>query len=156
VPPRLLDAPPSPLAGTLAAEVTRRSLVAKLGLAAAVVAITVGGLIAGFSAQDREPTPPARQHVPPTREELAVAPAPRPVQLALWVPVSGRVVFPAKRDIPAPRVVPGGMIKDAEFFGQAVYGDVRIDPKTRGIANAVVWLRPDSDDRSAAFPPERI
>jgi hypothetical protein len=33
---------------------------------------------------------------------------------------------------------------------------VLIDPETRGIANAVVWLRPDSDMADAAFPVRSI
>ena len=154
VPTRLLDAPPSPLASTLAAGVTRGWLGLKLGLAAAAVLATVGGVIAGLSA-DHE-SPELGGLTPPARQEPAVAPAPRAVQRRLWVPVAGRVVFPAKRDIPTPRPVPGTAIKDAEFFGAVSYGDVLIDPKTRGIANAVVWLRPDSDDRKAAFPAESI
>jgi hypothetical protein len=72
------------------------------------------------------------------------------------VTVKGRVVFPAKRAIPAVRVVPPNMIKDFEFFGTQAYRDVLIDPEARGLTNAVVWLRPDSDDHKAAFPADRI
>ena len=48
------------------------------------------------------------------------------------------------------------MIKDAAFFGSPIYGDVQVDARTRGIANAVVWLRPDTEDEKDAFPSERV
>jgi len=50
------------------------------------------------------------------------------------------------------------MVKDADFFRPAqplTFGDLVIEPNTRGLANAVVWLRPDSDDPKAAFPADK-
>ncbi|HEY1190126.1 MAG TPA: carboxypeptidase regulatory-like domain-containing protein, partial [Gemmata sp.] len=50
-------------------------------------------------------------------------------------------------------------IKDAERwkpFGPVTFEDVRIDPDARGIANLMVWLRPDSDDPKADIPAHRV
>jgi RNA polymerase sigma factor (sigma-70 family) len=152
VPPRLVAsgspaASPSPLAQTLAAEVARGAVGAKFALAA-VALVALGGL--GFAlAPNAEPTPPPR-------EELIAAPAPRPAPQAAWTTLAGRVVFPEERDIPPVRFVAEGAVKDAEFFGRPAVGDVVIEPKTRGLANAVVWLRPDSDDPKAVFPADTI
>ena len=158
VPPRLLEAAvpnakATPLAAALAAEVGRESLSVKAGLAAVVLALGLGGLALGFGPENRGLTPPARQEVPSAQREVAVAPAPRNVK-AKGAAVRSRIVFPEKRDIPGVRIVPAETIKDDVFFGFQVYRDVLVDPDTRGIANAVVWLRPDSDDKNAAFPAE--
>jgi hypothetical protein len=75
------------------------------------------------------------------------------------VTLSGRVTFPKGRGLPEVRLVPEGQIKDREAmrpFMPLRFEDVLIDPDTRGIANAVVFLRPDSDDRKAEFPKEKV
>jgi hypothetical protein len=130
--------------------------VVKLGLAAVVSVLAAGGLIAGFNADASPPTPEPPSLPSPHRPIALAAPAPRAAEPKQWIPVTGRVVFPAKRDIPVPRPMPVALGKDRDFFGMVTAGDVVIDPKTRGIANALVWLRPDSDDRRAPFPVERI
>jgi RNA polymerase sigma factor (sigma-70 family) len=145
VPPKLVAtiADPSPLARTLAAEVTRGALTLKFGLAA-VALVALGGLGFALSEKNRG-LPPARP------DQDTVAPAPRPAARGP-VAVAGRVVFPAERDLPRLEVVVPGAMKDKDFFGQIPAGDVLVEPKTRGLANAVVWLRPDSDDPKATFP----
>jgi RNA polymerase sigma factor (sigma-70 family) len=150
LPSRLLEAAranPSPTAQLLAGEAIRSSVGLKLVLAAGAM-LTLGAVAWGIVSETRSPA------VAPSepREALEIAPAPR----AKWVTVTGRVVFPENRDIPKPRVVTAVHVKDAKFFGEPVYGDVLIDAKTRGIANAIVWLRPDSDDKKALFPSEKI
>jgi hypothetical protein len=132
----------------LAGEAVRSAVGLKLVLAAGVV-LTLSAVAWGIVSEVRSSAPPDNST---PREALAIAPAPR----AKWVTVTGRVVFPEKREIPKPRVVPAPLVKDAKFFGEPVYGDVIVDAKTRGIANAVVWLRPDSDDKKATFPAEKI
>jgi RNA polymerase sigma factor (sigma-70 family) len=156
VPVRLLDATTpaagSPLAAALAAEAARGLFTAKVVLAvAAGVAVAVGGLAVAVAdrARPAEAAPPVPQFVA----------APIPQERKPWAAVTGRVVYPGDGPLPKPRLVPVGMIKDADFFppaGELTYGDVVVDPKTRGLANAVVWLRPDSDDRNDPFPPDRI
>jgi RNA polymerase sigma factor (sigma-70 family) len=161
VPARLLEATapgttPSQLASALATEVTRGSVALKAGLAAIVIAMGLGGVALSFAEDKPAVTPDKTAGINPAAR-LEMAPAPRPADGKKWVTLRGRVVFPEKRDIPAPREVPAGMIKDATFFGPAVFHqDVLIDPKTRGLANAVVWLRPDSDEKHPAFPADRI
>jgi RNA polymerase sigma factor (sigma-70 family) len=133
---------PSPLSAALAAEVTRTGFGAKaLAACAAVLLAAVG---AAFALAPTEPAPDA----PPV-------PAPRAVELAKWVTVSGRVVFPKDRTPPAAEYVTPGAMKDAEAmkpFAPLRITDTLIDPDNRGVANAVVWLRPDSEDRKAALP----
>ena len=41
-------------------------------------------------------------------------------------------------------------------FAPLVHEDLLVNPNNRGLANAVVFLRPDSDDRKAAFPADKI
>ena len=141
---------PSALAKTLAAEAACGAVGVKLTFAAlALTALTALGIaVAGGDT----PTP-LTQSIP----HADASPAPRAVERTPWVAVTGRVVFPEERDIPPLKYVEKGALKDAFFFGQAApILDVVVDPRTRGIANAVVWLRPDTDDRKAAFPAERI
>lgn len=155
VPKRLLEAVarPSPLAAELASQAVGGSLFVKVWLPFVAVAVALGGLAAGLAGEQPR-QPPAS---PPVAAE--VAPGPRPATRTAWVTVTGRVVFPEERDVPKPRFVPAGMIKDADHFlpaGVMTYGDVVIDAKTRGLANAVVWLRPDSDDPKATFPADKV
>jgi RNA polymerase sigma factor (sigma-70 family) len=155
VPPRLAASAspavsPSPLAQSLAAEAARGAVGVKFALAA-VLAAALGGL--GFALSgDGAPAPPTRPAAPEVRREAA--PTPRPASRA--VALTGRVTFPEERDIPPVRFVAEGAVKDAGFFGRPTFGDVVIEPKTRGLANAVVWLRPDSDDPKAAFPADLV
>ncbi|MBA4191054.1 MAG: hypothetical protein C0467_23970 [Planctomycetaceae bacterium] len=154
VPARLLRGAvePSPLAKSLAAE-TVRSLVGIKLVLATVALVTLGGLGLALTSRVDGSTP----HVPPSQPVApSVSPAPRFVERTPWVTVTGRVVFPSERAIPPQRFVAESAIKDLEFFGGATEGDVVIDPRTRGLANAVVWLRPDTDDKKAAFPVDKI
>ncbi|MCE9561074.1 MAG: sigma-70 family RNA polymerase sigma factor [Planctomycetes bacterium] len=142
---------PSTLAKTFAAEVTCGVAGMKLAFATmALAAIT--GLVLAFAGGDKSAPPDG----PTTQVHRDISPAPRAVERTPWVTISGRVVFPQERDIPPLQLVPRGAVKDADFFGQPIVGDVLIDPRTRGIANAMVWLRPDCDDRKPAFPTDRV
>jgi hypothetical protein len=73
--------------------------------------------------------------------------------------VSGRLVFQNDRKLPKAEPVPAWMIKDADMwkpFGPLTYAKITINPNNRGVADAIVFLRPDSDDRKADFPADRI
>lgn len=139
VPPLAVE--PSQLSVALAGEVTRTGFGAKaLAACAAVLVAAVG---AAFALAPTEPAPE-----PPV-------PAPRVVELPKWVTVSGRVVFPKDRETPAAEYVTPGAMKDADAmrpFSPIRITDTLIDPDNRGVANVVVWLRPDSEDRKAALP----
>ena len=144
---------PTPVSAALAAEVVRRGVGAKLIAVCTVAVFAAGGLAFGLSHDPTEPSPPLAPAVP------AVAPAPHSVEAKPWVTVSGRVVYPKDRDVPEPRLVPADQIKDASVwkaFGPPTFDDVIVRPDTRGIANVIVFLRPDSDDRKAGFPADRI
>lgn len=149
VPARVLvsaGARPSALARTLASEFAGRSIAVKAGLASVALALGIGGLAVGVGA-DAGDRGPDGEPAPAESPRTAVAPAPRAAETAR-VALRGRVVFPDGRPLPAVREVPAGLVKDFEFFGPQTYRDVLINPETRGVANAVVWLRPDPDDGS--------
>ena len=153
VPERMMEAamtsaPTSGLARSLAAEIGHGSTALKATLGAVVVALGVGGMAIGLGDNT---TPPAPHDPSPAQGQPAIAPAPRAVDVN-WTTLRGRIIFPEKQPLPGVRVVPAATIKDFEFFGFQAYRDVLIDPETLGIANAVVWLRPDSDKADAAFP----
>jgi RNA polymerase sigma factor (sigma-70 family) len=142
VPP--LAAQPSHLSAALAAEVTRGAFGAKALFACAAVLLAGVGVALALA--------PAEPEVPPI-------PAPRAVEVPKWVTVSGRVVFPNDRETPAAEYVQPGAMKDEEVmrpFAPLRTDGAFIDPQNRGIANAVVWLRPDSEDRKEALPPSAI
>ena len=67
---------------------------------------------------------------------------------AAWVTVTGRVVLPANVPVPGPKFLPG--------FAAAPDETVLVDPKTRGVKNVVVWLRPDNQDPKAKFAADEV
>lgn len=154
------EALPSPVVNSLASTALGGAAVGKLIAVVGVLFVVVSG--AGFALASRERTeqvPPVAHtpDAPALREPLTIA-APAPVRS--WVTLKGRVVFPAKREVPKPlEVAKKFAIKDKDYClsaGPLVFENALIDPKTRGIKNAVVWLRPDADDRAAPFPKDRI
>jgi RNA polymerase sigma factor (sigma-70 family) len=152
-----LTATPSPASTALAAEVLRGSSAARFAALAVAIGLAVGGvaafdLIGGLA---EPPVTPAPTRPAPPDPALTAVPALQPVDANRWVTVSGRVVFPTGRPLPNPRPVPADQIKDADVwqrFGQLFYDDTIVSTANRGLANAVVFLRPDSDDRRAEFP----
>ncbi len=144
------EANASPAAAALAAHATRT--VAKTPLILAAVAlIAVGGIFA-----------PSQGSVPSPNTEPAMQREVARSESAEWVALAGQVVFPQGREIPERREIlrTDGFVKDAECCfrdGRRLYFEnVLIEAKSRGIANAVVWLRPDSDDVKAMFPAEKL
>jgi RNA polymerase sigma factor (sigma-70 family) len=150
-----LGAEPSPLAKVLAAEIVRSATTLKFGFLLTTL-VALGGLGFAMANVEQERPEQARRERERTEKRDMTAPAPRDGNRTPWVSISGRVIFPKERDFPKPRFVANESIKDLDFFGGATIDEVLIDPKTRGIANAVVWLRPDSDDRKTPFPAKRI
>jgi len=77
-----------------------------------------------------------------------------------WVTIRGRIVWPEKADIPNnPPVNLGGVGQDKEYAlrGGPIFEDkVLVAPKTRGLKNVVVSLRPDSVEKNVLFPVEKI
>jgi len=91
---------------------------------------------------------------------LTSATLPAPVPPAEWVKVKGRVVFTKKQDIP-PRIEVKTKygVRDPDTClskGKLYFDDVLIHPENRGIKNAVVFLRPDTENRTDPFPRDRI
>jgi RNA polymerase sigma factor (sigma-70 family) len=150
---------PSPLSATLAAGAVRGGITAKLFAALAGLALACGGIAFGVAPDPAEtPEPPA---LPVAKAPPAPAPAlaPAPAELKQWVTLSGRVVFPKGRELPKARLVTAQNIKDADAWKPFLplrYEDVLIDAANRGIANVVVFLRPDSGDRRAEFPKDKV
>jgi RNA polymerase sigma factor (sigma-70 family) len=151
LPPRLLELEPSSLARALATEFGKVPMSLKAALVSFVVAVGLGGIAMGIGRDNSAPGAEARPPAPAESHARAVAPEPRAVD-AKWTTIRGRIVFPENRALPGARIVPAATIKDFDFFGQQIYRDVLIDPKTRGIANVVVSLRTDSDRVDSVFP----
>src|SRR5579884_3821451 len=87
---------------------------------------------------------------------VAAAQNPNP---AAWVTVKGQVVLPAGVAIPQrkPLMVGGPDAKACLKNGPILDESAVVDPKTRGIKNVVVWLRPDdAKNPKAAFAPNAI
>lgn len=87
------------------------------------------------------------------------APVPKPGPD--WVTVKGTVVWPEKEKIPEAKAYDPTPIKgetgDYIRKGGIVFDDTfLIDPKTRGLKNVVVSIRPDDDDPKAKFPAEKV
>jgi len=71
--------------------------------------------------------------------------------------IKGQVVFPADKAIPARAAV--NVTQDKPHClskGDILTEDVIVNPKTRGISNVVVWLRPDDPNPRAPFPKDKI
>lgn len=160
VPP--LATAPSATTTALAAEAFSRGVSAKLLAGIACFALTLGGVAFGLARDSSDesnslPNTPKAGATPTPAHILA--PVPRAAEFPNWATLSGRVVFPKDRELPTPQFVPLDQIKDAEVwkpFMPLRYEDALIDANNRGIANAVVFLRPDSNDRKVNFPADRI
>ena len=145
-----VEANASPMALELAAKVIGSFALGKL-----VPVMLAVFLVAGFAASFDAPK------VEEPREAASIA-APVPEALREWVTVTGQVQFPENRDLPERReiVKTDGFVKDAECCfadGRRLFHDnVIVDAKTRAIANAVVWLRPDLEGPKVAFPADKI
>lgn len=121
-------------------------------LAMAGVLIAVGGLFAIVAVLQQPATVTTSNATsPPTTAPITPVP-----NSPAWVTVRGRVVWPG--DIPNPEVlnVTGADKPACCANGPLVSNQLLIDPKTRGVRNVVVWLRPDSADRTASWPADRV
>jgi plastocyanin len=73
---------------------------------------------------------------------------------AAWVTITGRVVHPA--GVPVPVRLPLPANAQGCPKGPILDEAVVIDPKTRGVKNVVVWLRPNNPNPKAAFAANEI
>jgi RNA polymerase sigma factor (sigma-70 family) len=146
VPPALLDSAVRVVASdavppSVAALAARRPPIS--GKVVVCVAVVLGAL--AFASPSPQPTP---------------APAPRPVEPRPWVTLTGKVVLPDDVAVPVmPEITRENGLRDADYFssrGRVFDEGVIVEPTTRAVRNAVVWLRPDSDDLKAAFPRDKI
>jgi hypothetical protein len=74
-----------------------------------------------------------------------------------WATVKGQVTFPANKDIP--KREPLNVTQDKDHClskGQILDESIVVDPKTRGVKNVVVWLRPDDKSPTAKFSKDQI
>ena len=78
-------------------------------------------------------------------------------QPAQWVTVKGQVVFPADKAIPKRAALKVETDKPHCLAKGAILDEsVLVDPKSRGIKNVVVYLRPDDATGKVDFPKENI
>ena len=71
-----------------------------------------------------------------------------------WGAVKGQIKLSA-----APEAKKVDVTNDKEHClskGPLVYENLVVNPKTKGVKNVVVWLRPDTNDRKDAFPKDKI
>jgi plastocyanin len=73
-----------------------------------------------------------------------------------WVAVKGQVVLPKEQEIPVPPNLVVAGVPQCLAKGPLKDEKVLVDPKSRGIKNVVVWLRPADPDFKAKFKPEDI
>lgn len=86
---------------------------------------------------------------------VAVVAAPVPKEHP-WVTVRGRVIWPKDQDVPEAKLVPVNRDKEACCAGTLRSDELLIDPKSRGVRNVIVWLRPDTKEWEDPFPKDRI
>lgn len=146
----------TPAALALAAKQIGASASGKFAIASLAALVLVGTLAAV-----QQPNPPATVEEPVAVREVAIA-APVPPPSRDWATLTGQVLYPEGREIPERKEIlkTDGEVKDAECCfadGRRLFHEnVRIDPKTRAIANALVYLRPDLEATKAPFPKEKI
>jgi plastocyanin len=89
---------------------------------------------------------------------VACGQAPNPQPAGKWVTVKGQVVLPADAAIPQrkPLTVGGPDAPACLKNGPILDESAVVDPKTRGIKNVVVWLRPNDPNPKAAFAPNEV
>jgi RNA polymerase sigma factor (sigma-70 family) len=151
---------PSPTSAALAAQVPFGGTGAALAALVSGAALVAGALaFAPIPGGIESPADPTPVRIAGSGPNPTIAAGPRPIESRRWVTVSGRIVFPSTRELPVPRPVPADLIKDEGVwkpFGPLAYESVRVHPENRGLADVVVFLRPDSDDRRAPFPADKI
>lgn len=87
---------------------------------------------------------------------LALAMAPSAAQDAKgeWVTIKGQVVMP---NPPEARKIDVTTDKDHCLKdGPQVSTEIVVNPKSKGVKNVVVWLRPDTKDRKDPFPADKV
>ncbi len=157
---------------TLANGAMAMSTLAKLGIGVgllgtiAVIGVAVAGGFQGDSPPVGKTSPIAVQLPPATaaaKPQITPNPEepPKPVTPSTpvapateWVTLRGRVILseppePKKIDVTADK---GHCLKN----GPLLDGAVVVNPKSKGLKNVVVWLRPDDDNRRVKFPQDRI
>jgi hypothetical protein len=88
---------------------------------------------------------------------LALAGGTRAEDKPKWVTIKGQVVFPADKQIPARAALNVNQDKPHCLSKGAILDEsILVNPKTRGIKNVVVYLRPDNEKPAAAFAPNEI
>src|SRR4051812_8724740 len=74
-----------------------------------------------------------------------------------WVTIKGQVVFPADKKLPERAKLNVTQDKDHCLSkGDLLDESVIIDPKSKGIKNVVVFLRPDDTEPKSEFPKDKI
>ncbi len=79
-----------------------------------------------------------------------------PVPKDQWHTVRGRVVWPKGDEIPEAKLINVTNDKVACCAGVLRFDELLIAPKSRGVRNVVVWLRPDTKEWTDPFPKDRV
>jgi hypothetical protein len=85
-----------------------------------------------------------------------LAPAARSEDKPEWVTITGRVVFPADKNVPARAALNVNQDRQHCLGKGPILDESVLISKTRGIKNVVVYLRPDDATGKAPFPLDKI
>jgi plastocyanin len=154
---------------TLAKGATAMSGVTKLGIGGgvlAVIAVIGVAVAANFPKEKQAPVVVVPTPTPPTEPTKPVEPPKvvepvKPVEPSVpvspateWVTLKGRVRLTAA---PEPKKIdPSADKEHCLKDGPLVDSALIVNPKSKGVKNVVVWLRPDSTDRKERFPQAKI
>ena len=114
---------------------------------AAALALAAG--VIGVAAFVRFPHPTATTPTPPAAPPTTSAPPE-------WVTVRGRVVWPGELPKPELLNITGADKPACCSSGPVTSNFLLIHPASRGVKYAVVWLRPESEDRTAVWPEAKV
>lgn len=100
-----------------------------------------------------QPCTPAIPCCPPAI--MAPVAKAEPAKTYDYVTFVGTVRWPEDRPEPSVKVANNGA-RPIPGFGFVFINDLMIEPKTRGIKNVMVWLRPDVNDLAKSFPLDKV
>jgi len=106
------------------------------------------------------PTPEAVAQTPVKTEPAAIKAPANPGTLPVakageYVTIKGKVTWPGAAPKPAVLNVTADKAvccKDGDLLST----EILVDPKSKGLKNVVVWVRPDTEDRKDVFPQDKI
>ena len=104
------------------------------------------------------PAPEVAAQTPPKTEPAQIkaqAPGAAPAAAGNYVTLKGQVKWKGE----VPKLMAVNVTADKATCckdGDLMPNDMEVDPKSKGLKNVVVWVRPDTEDRKDMFPADKI